>query len=134
MCQPPNANNPATTASGTFDALNAASEPQFAAKPTVGGLERIITPDKANAVYVAGLAFPVSDADPDYPALAIGNYGAMAVALGISVLLARRLGTENYGRLALMLMASQVLLMLSVTWSHVGFVRFSDRRRRRHRL
>ena len=63
----------------------------------------------------------------NFLALAVGNYGAMAVALGTSVLLARRLGTENYGRLALMLMASQVLLLLSVNWSHVGFVRFGSR-------
>jgi zinc protease len=44
------------------------------AKPTVGGLETIITPDKANAVYLAGLAFPMTDADPDYAALVVGNY------------------------------------------------------------
>jgi len=28
----------------------------------------IITPDKANAVYVAGLVFPMKDDDPDYAA------------------------------------------------------------------
>jgi zinc protease len=43
-------------------------------KPTVGGVETILTPDKANAVYVAGIGFPITDSDPDYPALAIGNY------------------------------------------------------------
>jgi zinc protease len=42
--------------------------------PTVGGLEVILTPDKANAVYLAGLAMPVNDSDPDYAALLIGNY------------------------------------------------------------
>jgi zinc protease len=36
--------------------------------------EDIITPDKSNAEYLAGLSFPVSDADPDYPALRIGNF------------------------------------------------------------
>ena len=57
-------------------------------------------------------------------ALGVGNYGALAVGLGVNVLLARRLGTEQYGRLALMLMASQVLLLTAVNWSHAGFVRF----------
>jgi zinc protease len=34
----------------------------------------IPTPDKANAVYVAGLQVPLTDSDPDYPALLAGNY------------------------------------------------------------
>jgi zinc protease len=34
----------------------------------------IETPDKPNAVYVAGLVDPVKDSDPDYPALVIGDY------------------------------------------------------------
>jgi zinc protease len=34
----------------------------------------ILTPDKASAVYVAGLLLPMDDADPDYPALLMGNY------------------------------------------------------------
>jgi zinc protease len=38
-----------------------------------GMKEDIATPDKANAEYLAGLAFAASDADPDYPALRIGN-------------------------------------------------------------
>ncbi|MBX9582042.1 MAG: insulinase family protein, partial [Gemmataceae bacterium] len=36
--------------------------------------EDISTPDKANAVLLAGLAFPLTDADPDYPALRVGNF------------------------------------------------------------
>jgi zinc protease len=36
--------------------------------------EDIVTPDKSNAEYLAGLSFPVSDGDPDYPALRIGNF------------------------------------------------------------
>ena len=36
--------------------------------------EDIITPDKSNAEYLAGLTFPLSDDDPEYPALMIGNY------------------------------------------------------------
>jgi zinc protease len=34
----------------------------------------IETPDKANAIYVAGLAAPIKDSDPDYPALVAGNF------------------------------------------------------------
>jgi zinc protease len=36
--------------------------------------EDIVTPDKANAEYLAGLSFPLSDGHPDYPALRIGNF------------------------------------------------------------
>jgi zinc protease len=38
-----------------------------------GMKEDIITPDKSNAEYLAGLSFPLSDGDSDYPALRIGN-------------------------------------------------------------
>lgn len=38
------------------------------------GEQRIDTPDKANAVYMAGQAMPMNDSDPSYPALLIGNY------------------------------------------------------------
>jgi zinc protease len=34
----------------------------------------IDTPDKANAVYLAGIAFPMNDMDPDYAAMEVGNY------------------------------------------------------------
>jgi zinc protease len=34
----------------------------------------IETPDKANAFFISGLAFPLRDDDPDYPALVLGNY------------------------------------------------------------
>ncbi len=34
----------------------------------------INTPDKANAVYIAGISAPVRDDDPDYEAMLIGNY------------------------------------------------------------
>jgi zinc protease len=36
--------------------------------------EKIETPDKANATFDAGLAFAMSDTDPDYPALVLANY------------------------------------------------------------
>jgi zinc protease len=38
-----------------------------------GMKEDIVTPDKSNAEYLAGLSFALSDSDPDYPALRIGN-------------------------------------------------------------
>ncbi len=34
----------------------------------------ILTPDKENALYVAGLSLPIMDDNPDYPALVIGNF------------------------------------------------------------
>ena len=37
-------------------------------------LETILTPDKANAVYIAGYGFPMRDDDPEYPAVGIGGY------------------------------------------------------------
>lgn len=39
-----------------------------------GSKQQIDTPDKANAVYMAGLAMPMKDSDPDYAALVIGDF------------------------------------------------------------
>jgi zinc protease len=36
--------------------------------------ETVATPDKENAMYLAGLSMPVKDDNPDYPALLVGNY------------------------------------------------------------
>jgi zinc protease len=36
--------------------------------------ETIDTPDKENAIYIAGMTFAMRDSDPDYPAMAMGNY------------------------------------------------------------
>ncbi len=36
--------------------------------------DTIATPDKDNAVYVAGLSMPIKDDHPDYPALLAGNF------------------------------------------------------------
>ena len=38
-----------------------------------GSRETILTPDKANALCVAGLSLAMSDDDPDYPAMVAGN-------------------------------------------------------------
>ncbi len=39
-----------------------------------GAEQKINTPDKKNAMYVAGVNLQLSDADPDYPALVLGNF------------------------------------------------------------
>lgn len=39
-----------------------------------GGRFSITTPDKANAMYQAGLTMALDDRDPDYPALLLGNF------------------------------------------------------------
>ena len=49
----------------------------------------IETPDKANAVYVAGVTFPMSDADPEDPALEVADFifgsGTLSSRLGVRV-------------------------------------------------
>jgi len=57
------------------------------AKPvSAGSTEKILTPDKANAVYLAGLTFELTDSDPEYAPLMIGNYilGAAPLASKLS--------------------------------------------------
>jgi zinc protease len=50
------------------------------------GKQEIVTPDKANAVYFSGQAFPMKDDHPDYPALVMGNFvlggGSLSSRLG----------------------------------------------------
>jgi zinc protease len=52
----------------------------------VGAKEVIVTPDKANAVYMAGLAFRLKETDPEYAALRVGNFlfggGTLSSRLG----------------------------------------------------
>jgi O-antigen/teichoic acid export membrane protein len=57
-------------------------------------------------------------------ALGVSNYAAMGVALVINAILARRLGVEQFGRLALLLTTSQVVALLVSNWTHVAVVRF----------
>ena len=51
-----------------------------------GSTQQIVTPDKANAIYVAGTAFAMKDTDADYPPLVIGNFafggGTLSSRLG----------------------------------------------------
>ncbi|QVL35003.1 insulinase family protein [Telmatocola sphagniphila] len=58
-----------------------------AVKDILSGKEVINTPDKENAVYLAGLSFPMTDSDPQYPAMRIGNFilGEAPLASRISV-------------------------------------------------
>ena len=57
-----------------------------AKKDQQGGKEEILTPDKANAVFIAGLSFPLSDDSSDEMALEVGNFilggGALSSRLG----------------------------------------------------
>ncbi|MHB1557172.1 MAG: M16 family metallopeptidase [Isosphaeraceae bacterium] len=55
--------------------------------------DTIETPDKANAVYFAGLLAPVQDTDPDYPALMAGN--SVLGGSGLSSRLADRLRQKD---------------------------------------
>ncbi|MCH8923721.1 MAG: insulinase family protein [Planctomycetes bacterium] len=55
--------------------------------PDVPGVrQEILTPDKANATYMAGLVFPLKESGSDYPAILIGNYvfggGSLSSRLG----------------------------------------------------
>lgn len=58
-------------------------------------------------------------------AVGAGNYGALALSLLINIVLARRLGTEEYGRLSLLLMASQIMMLFASNWTYAGFIRFA---------
>jgi zinc protease len=51
-----------------------------------GSKEDILTPDKANAVFLAGLSFALKETDPDYAAVRLGNFllggGSLSSRLG----------------------------------------------------
>ena len=57
-----------------------------AKKNLAGAKEEILTPDKENAVFIAGLSFPLDDESPDEMALEVGNFilggGALSSRLG----------------------------------------------------
>lgn len=54
----------------------------------------INTPDKANAIYLAGSTFELSSADPDYPAMVIANY-VLGGSGGLSNRLANRVRQQE---------------------------------------
>jgi zinc protease len=51
-----------------------------------GAKQDIITPDKANAVFLAAVTFPLKESDPEYAALRLGNFilggGTLSSRLG----------------------------------------------------
>ena len=60
------------------------------APPAINGArETILTPDKANATYLAGIAFALSESDADFVALRMGNYmlggGTLSSRLGTRI-------------------------------------------------
>jgi len=54
----------------------------------------INTPDKANAVYIAGSSLPISSKDPNYPAMVLGNY-ILGGSGGLSNRLANRVRQQE---------------------------------------
>ncbi|MCC6724719.1 MAG: insulinase family protein [Saprospiraceae bacterium] len=50
------------------------TRPSQAYKEVKPNSDNINTPDKANAVFIAGMPLNISDNDPDYPALVMGNF------------------------------------------------------------
>jgi zinc protease len=60
-----------------------------AAADVAGFKEDIVTPDKANAVFMAGLAFPLKETDPEFAALRLGNFifggGSLVSRLGYRI-------------------------------------------------
>lgn len=81
----------------TFDGWKASKPYARIENPIPPGLtpvhDTIETPDKANAVYLAGLLAPVQDTDPDYPALLAGN--SILGRSGLSSRLADRLRQKD---------------------------------------
>ncbi len=57
----------------------------------------------------------------------IGNYAAIAISFGTSIMLARTLGAQRFGQLALLMTASYLLSMLAANWSLTGLVHFAAR-------
>jgi zinc protease len=64
----------ATKLLGDWKAPKAFKRIPYVYKPVDPKSIVIETPDKANAVFVAGMPLEISDADADYPAMVLGNY------------------------------------------------------------
>ena len=59
---------------GWKSAEQTARIPRKVAAGESGGIEKISTPDKENAIYFAASALPLSDSHPDHAALSLGNF------------------------------------------------------------
>jgi O-antigen/teichoic acid export membrane protein len=57
--------------------------------------------------------------------VSLGNYGAITLSFALNVILTRTLGAEQFGRLALLIMAAQLLGCFISNWTLIGLVRFS---------
>jgi zinc protease len=92
---------------------------QKVAENGTGLKEDIVTPDKANAEYLAGLSFPVSDSDPDYPALRIGNFilGGSTLASRIGDRIRQKDGLSYGATSSLAVSARDPVASLTVTVS-----------------
>ncbi|MFL5615961.1 MAG: M16 family metallopeptidase [Gemmatimonadaceae bacterium] len=64
----------AADAFGSWKSATAFKPVAVTLAPTTNGKQTIETPDKANAMFVAGQSFSMKDSDPDYPALLLINY------------------------------------------------------------
>lgn len=60
----------------------------------------------------------------NFMGVSAGNYGAIALSFALNVVLTWRLGAEQFGRLALLIMAVQVLASVIFNWTHTGLIRF----------
>lgn len=60
----------------------------------------------------------------NFLSVSAGTYAAMAMSLVINAAIARHVGVEQFGGLALLLTASQVLAFIGVNWTQTAFVRF----------
>jgi zinc protease len=89
------------------------------AENSTGLKEEIITPDKSNAEYLAGLSFPMSDSDPDYPALRIGNFifGGSTLASRIGDRIRQKDGLSYGATSSLMASSRDPVASLTVTVS-----------------
>lgn len=61
----------------------------------------------------------------NFVGVSLGNYGAIALSFALNVILTWRLGAEQFGRLALLIMAAQLLGCFVSNWTLTGLVRFS---------
>jgi len=60
----------------------------------------------------------------NFVGVSLGNYGAIALSFVLNVILTWRLGAEQFGRLALLIMAVQVLACLIANWTLTGLIKF----------
>lgn len=62
----------------------------------------------------------------DYVGGVFGAYAAFGLSLALTALLARVLGAEGYGRLALLIAAAQTAVFFASFWTTAGLVRFGS--------